>query len=46
MWVNYAGSCVLGAHAALRASRSLPFLGRRVEARHEHLKQRRRRAPV
>ncbi len=44
-WVNYAGSAVQGVHAAFRASRSLPFVGRRVEARHEHIKRRKRRVP-
>lgn len=46
MFVNYAGSLVQGLHAGFRASRSLPLLGSRVEARHEHIKQRRRRAPT
>lgn len=40
MWVNLAGSCVQGAHAALRASRSLPLVGRLVETRHDRVRRR------
>jgi CelD/BcsL family acetyltransferase involved in cellulose biosynthesis len=43
---NYVGSGVQGLHALVRASASLPFVGRRVEARNEHLKRRRRRSSL
>lgn len=42
LWVKTVGSGVHGVHAAFRASRVLPIVGSRVEARHEHLKRKRR----